>query len=155
MLNYSNIDVPDFECWVAWFGIVTHQSHVSQMVTTRWICMRPILTVRSHTSQGVLHCALVIHHNAGRADITGISHMKISWNISLNGNFWVHFACHCVQVMCHMFLHTSCCMSQGQLALMYLQCVYGQKPREHSRDDLKVRSSSKPFLMWEIRGVKW
>jgi hypothetical protein len=23
-------------------------------------------------------------------------------------------------------------------SLMYLQCIYGQKPREHSRDDLKV-----------------
>jgi hypothetical protein len=37
-------------------------------------------------------------------------------------------------------------------AVMYLQCVYGQKPREHSRDDLKVQSSSKPFLLWRDVG---
>jgi hypothetical protein len=34
----------------------------------------------------------------------------------------------------------------GSVAVMYLQCVYGQKPSKHSRDNLKVQSPSKPFL---------
>jgi hypothetical protein len=36
--------------------------------------------------------------------------------------------------------------------MMYLQCIYGQKPSKHSRDDLKVWSSSKPFLLWRDVG---
>jgi hypothetical protein len=43
------------------------------------------------------------------------------------------------------------------LPLMYLQCVYGQKPSKHSRDNLKCEVPVNPFFcgeMWGIRGAK-
>jgi hypothetical protein len=64
--------------------------------------------------------------------------------------YWLRLISTC---LCMFALDCTCnCPLLSAAALMYLQCIYGQKPREHSRDDLKVRSSGKPFLLWRDVG---